>query len=739
MLLPLGNSSIIPFQPNRGSLNYRSDNAENLFVYIDPVEPETLNNDVFVRFRIDSKLHSLPVVKDGIPVGLINRFDFIDRIATPFQRELLGNKPCRLTMNVNPLLVDKNVAIQQLSYLISEGESNNFVDGFIVTDQGFYLGIVSGQQLLRSITQLQIEEFRIAATAFESQIGMFITDAKSNILRVNKAFTEITGFTPDEVIGQNPRIFGSDRNQPSFYSSMWSSINSTGIWEGEIWNRRKNNEIYPEHLMITAVKDNKGNVTNYVASLSDISLRKNAENEIRNLAFYDPLTELPNRRLLLDRLKQALASSERTEKQVALLFIDLDNFKTINDTFGHEEGDNLLRQVAQRLKGCVREVDTVSRLGGDEFVVMLEDLSEDADMAAAQLAVTGEKILASFNRPYQLTQYEYQCTASIGATLFNHQDNHKEIGVEERLKHADIAMYQAKKAGRNTLCFFDPAMQHAINARVFLERELRKALELNQFDLYYQIQFDHQNYPIGAEALIRWTHPERGLISPAQFIPLAEDTGLILPIGQWVLNQACAQLKAWQKYDHTKYLSLSVNVSAKQFHEENFVSLVQSAVQHYSINPMLLKLELTESILVEDIEDTVAKMNSLKAIGVHFALDDFGTGFSSLQYLKKLPLNQLKIDQSFVRELATNNNDQVIVRTIISMAQSLNLELIAEGVETEEQRFILQSNGCNCFQGYLFGKPMPIGGFEALLLQNSLARTGTPKGHQQSALKFELA
>ncbi len=733
MLLPPDISSLIPIQPNCGSLSYQSDTAEKLLVYIDPVQPETINNDVFLRFRIDSKLHSIPVVKENIPIGLIYRFDFIDRIATPFQRELLGNKPCSLTMMEKPLLIDKNTAIQELSYLISEGDNHNFADGFIVTDHGRYQGIVSGQNLLRSITRIQIENFRIAATAFESQIGMIITDAKSNILRVNRAFTEITGYTPKEVIGKNPKIFSSGRHDTSFYSAMWVSIHESRSWEGEVWNRRKNNEVYPVQLMITAVKDHKGNVTNYVASLSDISSRKKAENEIRNLAFYDSLTELPNRRLLLDRLKQALASSERNGKQVALLFIDLDNFKIINDTLGHEEGDNLLKQVAQRLKSCVREVDTVSRLGGDEFVVMLEDLSEDVEIAAAQLAAAGEKILASFNQPYQLTQYEYQCTSSIGATLFSHQD----IGVEEILRHADIAMYQAKKSGRNTLCFFDPEMQHAINSRASLERELRKGLELNQFHLHYQIQFDFQNYPIGAEALIRWNHPERGLISPPQFIPLAEDTGFIVPLGEWVLDQACAQLKDWQKNNITNNLSLSVNVSAKQFHEENFVALVQSSVEHYSINPMLLKLELTESILVENIEDTVAKMNALKAIGVHFALDDFGTGFSSLQYLKKLPLNQLKIDQSFVRELATNSNDQVIVRTIISMAQSLNLEIIAEGVETEEQRFILQINGCNCFQGYLFGKPLPIKGVEALLLQNSLKLLGRPKGNLQTVIDFE--
>ncbi|WP_283743446.1 EAL domain-containing protein [Sideroxydans sp. CL21] len=555
------------------------------------------------------------------------------------------------------------------------------------------------------------DELRIAATAFESQEGMMITDASRRILRVNRAFTGITGYTADEVIGKNPRLLNSGRHDAEFYKAMWESINNAGFWEGEIWNRRKSGEIYPEHLTITAVKDSDGAVTNYVAALADITLSKKSEEEIEHLAYYDPLTELPNRRLLADRLQQALVSSGRSGRQGALLFIDLDNFKLLNDTLSHAVGDLLLQQVAQRLIFCVREGDTVARLGGDEFVVMLEDLSEHALDAAAQTESIGLKILRSLREPYQLAAHETRSTCSIGISLFaGHQES-----IEDLMKQADIAMYQAKKAGRDTMRFFDQEMQDTINARAVLEGELREALENGQFQLYYQIQVDGSLNPIGAEALIRWRHTERGLVPPAQFIPLAEETGLIQPIGRWVLEAACTQLKSWQQAVLTSKLILSVNVSAKQFHQIAFVAEVRDVVQRHAINPNLLKLELTESMLLENIEDTIATMNALKEIGVRLSLDDFGTGYSSLQYLKRLPLDQLKIDQSFVRDIATDNNDRAIVHTIIAMAQNLNLDIIAEGVETEQQRQFLLGGGCAYHQGYLFGKPVPIELFEALL------------------------
>jgi diguanylate cyclase (GGDEF)-like protein/PAS domain S-box-containing protein len=561
--------------------------------------------------------------------------------------------------------------------------------------------------------KLAENELRIAATAFESQEGMMVTDANTVILRTNRAFTAITGYSAEDVAGKLPSILSSGRHDAAFYAAMWESIDRTGSWGGEIWNRRKNGEIYPQQLTITAVKDSAGIVTSYVSTFIDIAQRKAAEDEIQNLAFYDTLTRLPNRRLLFDCLKQVLASSVRSGSQGALLIIDLDDFKTLNDTLGHDIGDLLLQQVAERLTSNVRECDIVARLGGDEFVVMLVGLSGQDLEAATQAETVGKKILTILSQPYQIASYGCYSTSSIGATVFN---GHKST-MDELLKQADIAMYQAKKGGRNTLRFFDPQMQVTINARVSMEGELRKALEQRQFHLYYQVQVDSSGRPLGAEALIRWIHPERGLVSPAQFIPLAEDTGLILPIGQWVLETACAQLQVWQQDARTRDLTLSVNVSAKQFYQADFAVQVQAAVQSHAINPMRLKLELTESMLLERIDDTIATMNALKEIGVRFSLDDFGTGYSSLQYLKRLPLYQLKIDQSFVRDIAVDSSDQAIVRTIIAMAQTMNLNVIAEGVETEEQRQLLLNNGCSTYQGYLFSKPVPIEQFEAALMQ----------------------
>jgi diguanylate cyclase (GGDEF)-like protein/PAS domain S-box-containing protein len=570
-----------------------------------------------------------------------------------------------------------------------------------------------------NLAQLAIEtnraqnDLRISAIAFDSNEGMVVTDANGIILRVNNAFTKITGYAEDDVIGKKLGVHGSSIKELNIYSEMWEAIKGTEVWEGEISNYRKNGETYPELLTIAKVKDTNSIATNYVISIVDITIRKNAEEEIQSLAFYDPLTHLPNRRLLLDRLNLALINSKRSGKDVALLFLDLDHFKTLNDSLGHDIGDILLKQVAERLTSCIRDSDTAARLGGDEYLVMLENLSEQSIEAAAQAEIISEKILLALNQPYQLHKNEYQSTVSIGVALFGNQN----ISQDELLKHADIAMYQAKKAGRNSVCFYDPQMQHTIHARLELERELREAIEKQQFKLYYQIQVDHLGSPLGAEALIRWHHPERGLVSPFQFIQLAEETGLILPIGEWVLEAACAQLKVWEQSAYSSALTISINVSAKQFRQEGFVNQVQTAVNRYAINPKLLKLELTESILLESIEATIKIMNDLKKTGIRFSLDDFGTGYSSLQYLKRLPLSQLKIDQSFVHDIVSDTNDKAIVRTIIAMAQSMELEVIAEGVETIEQRQLLQNTGCMKFQGYLFGKPVSIEEFDLLLNQ----------------------
>ena len=558
------------------------------------------------------------------------------------------------------------------------------------------------------------EELRISAIAFESQEGIMVTDKNAIIQRVNRAFTTLTGYTSAEVIGKSPSILRSGRHDKSFYQSMWQQVLQNNYWQGEIWNRRKNGEIYAEWLTLTAVITPDGMVTHYVGAFSDITKNEEAQAQIHRLAYYDPLTKLPNRRLFEDRLSQALMTAVRSKLYGALLFLDLDKFKIINDTAGHYTGDLLLIEVARRLHNMVRAGDTIARLGGDEFVMLLEDLSADAEEAATQIKSLCLKILDALARPYRINEHEFYCSASIGVDMFC-QDS---LSAEELLKHTDMAMYQAKDAGRNTLRFFDPAMQSIIATRASLERDLRHALEHNQFKLYYQSQVYQNNRVIGAEALIRWIHPERGLVSPADFIPLAEETGLILPVGQWVLDTACEQLKLWESQPQTKDLQLAVNVSACQFRQVNFVSLIEQTILRHAINPALLKLELTEGLVLGNVQDAIAKMNALRKIGLRFSMDDFGTGFSSLAYLTQLPLNQLKIDQSFVRNIGIQSTDAIIVQTIIGMAHNLGIEVIAEGVETEAQRAFLEQHGCPTCQGYLFSRPVPLEQFEELLKKN---------------------
>jgi diguanylate cyclase (GGDEF)-like protein len=476
-----------------------------------------------------------------------------------------------------------------------------------------------------------------------------------------------------------------------------------------VHRRADNGKDFPAEVLLSAMELDGKPVLQ--ATVRDITERKQNEQKIYQLAFYDSLTNLPNRRLLMDRLRQAFSVGARSGQHGAVLFLDLDNFKTLNDTKGHDVGDLLLSEVAQRLNTCVRDGDTVARLGGDEFVVVLDSLSASPDEAAAQADLVAEKIRDILSQSYQLGNYAHHTTPSIGVVLFR---GHLQ-SVDDVLKFADTAMYQAKTAGRNTIRFYDPLMQAAIEARADLEEELRHALEREQLCLHYQIQVDSRNRPLGAEVLLRWQHPRRGLVSPAQFIPLAEDSGLIVPIGLWVLQTACAQLKSWQHDALTRDLTLAVNVSAKQFRNKDFVAQVQRVLVDTGAKPALLKLELTESIVLENVEDTIAKMRELKLLGVSFSMDDFGTGYSSLQYLKRLPLDQIKIDQSFVRDIVSDANDAAIVQTIIAMSEVLGLSVIAEGVETEAQREFLDLRGCHAFQGYLFGKPLPLPDFEARL------------------------
>jgi diguanylate cyclase (GGDEF)-like protein/PAS domain S-box-containing protein len=529
---------------------------------------------------------------------------------------------------------------------------------------------------------------------------IIITDITGRIMDVNPAFTRITGYTREEALGANPRMLQSGRHDQEFYAAMWQSITGTGQWSGEVWNRRKNGEIYPEWLSITTVTgEEDGQVSHYVGSSIDITERKRSEADIHNLSFYDPLTQLPNRRMLIDHLYQALTVDSGTTGYGALLFIGLDNFKAINDTRGHVIGDFILLRVSSRLTACAGEGNITVRMGGDEFAVLLENLGNEAAQAEAQARLIAGKILDAISQPYELQGHEYHVTASIGINL-NHE---RKLSAEDLLRRADAAMHQAKQSGRNTLRFFEASMQDALEEHMALESGLRTALQQQQFKLYYQMQIDHNGHIHGAEVLLRWNHPLHGMISPLKFIPLAEENGLILPIGQWVLETACQQIKAWEVDPKTRDLQLAVNVSAKQFHQPDFVALVKEALDQNAIIPSRLKLELTESMVLDDVGDTIAKMHALKQIGVRFSMDDFGTGYSSLAYLTQLPLDQLKIDQSFVRNIGTKPT------------KNLGMEVIAEGVETRAQCDFRAGVGCTFYQGYLFSKPVPVADFEALL------------------------
>lgn len=554
-------------------------------------------------------------------------------------------------------------------------------------------------------------QLRLASFIYEySGESILLTDKDNKIISVNPAFTETTGYSLKEIVGQSPNILNAKKQTHEFYEDMWKNLNTHNSWQGEIWNRRKNSEIYPEWLKIKVIRDSNKKVTNYIASFTDISENKKAEEAINHLAFYDSLTGLPNRRLMLNRLRDSFESSARKQQKGAVLFIDLDNLKSVNEARGHEVGDLLLIEMSNRIQQCLGHGDTIARIGGDVYAVILNGLSVDKEIATLQAENTAISIQNAIHQPFNLKDELYLCQACIGISIF--MDH--EISIDELLKQVDAAMYQAKKKGRGQIHFYDAAMQSLSEERFRLEASLRIAIP-DQLALYYQSQVDIQGNIVGAETLIRWNHPEKGLITPADFIPMAEESGLILPIGEWVFETACLQLRAWESNPKTCNLMLAVNVSAKQFHQPTFVENLLDILKKYAVNPARLKLELTESILINDLEGIIQKMIQLKATGIKFSLDDFGTGFSSLSYLKRMPLDQLKIDQSFVSNIDINLNDAVIVKTIIALGQSLGLSVIAEGVETFSQRDKLISLGCNAFQGYLFSRPLNIESFEALI------------------------
>jgi diguanylate cyclase (GGDEF)-like protein/PAS domain S-box-containing protein len=560
------------------------------------------------------------------------------------------------------------------------------------------------EQTLKAANQM------LNAVIENAPLRIFWKDRESRYLGCNTAFAKDAGIScTTELIGSEDRQLSWHEQAQSIRSEDTHIMNfdvpklafeekRTTADGNQIWLRTSK---VPLH-------DGEGAVIGVLGIYDDITEQKHNEAQIHQLAFYDALTCLPNRRLLQDRLQQAFAVSARNEQHGAVLFLDLDNFKLLNDSRGHDVGDMLLVEVAKRLNQCVRDGDTVARLGGDEFVVVLESLSATASEAAAQADLVAEKIREVLGYPYHLGEHVFYTTPSIGVVVFMGY----QASLDAILKYADTAMYQAKASGRNVVRFYDPVMQAAIEARAELEDELRQALGLQQFQLYYQVQVDGSHQPVGAEVLLRWLHPQRGLISPAQFIPLAEEIGAIVPVGLWVLRTACLQLKAWQSDAQKCNLTLAVNVSAKQFRQPDFVTDVQRTLLETGAPPALLKLELTESIILENVEETITRMKQIKSLGVSFSMDDFGTGYSSLQYLKRLPLDQIKIDQSFVRDIAHDPNDAGIVKTIIAMSEVMGLGVIAEGVETEAQRDFLEQSGCHTFQGYLFGRPVPLEQFE---------------------------
>ncbi len=549
-------------------------------------------------------------------------------------------------------------------------------------------------------------------------VMLMALDEQGRIVMVNRKGAELLGESESALIGMDwfdnflpasekaairqvfARLMAGETRLLEHYENV--ILTRSGMKRVMAWNN-------------TLLRNEAGAPVGTLSSAEDVTERRQAEERIRELAFFDQLTSLPNRTLLLDRLKQNLAICLRSASHGALLFIDLDHFKSLNDTLGHDTGDTLLQQVARRLTHCVREEDTVARLGGDEFVVILAGLNGRAEEAAAGAEVVAHKILSSLNDIYHLGNTVQRSTASVGVTLFDGQ----QASAEELMKQADLAMYRAKDAGRNRVRFFDPGLELAMKERVRLERDLRRALVDGQFLLYYQAQVDSNGRLCGAEALLRWQSPRRGLVLPGEFIRLSEETGLILPLGLWVFEAACRQLAVWASQPEMALLTLAVNVSARQFHERDIVDQLLKVIRRTGAKPERLKLELTESLLLDNVADAVGKMSALKAWGVCFSLDDFGTGYSSLSYLRRLPLDELKIDQSFVRHIVANSSDAAIARTIVALGQSLGLGVIAEGVESDEQRAFLAGIGCVAYQGYLCSRPLPVDGFEELVRRSS--------------------
>ncbi|MCU7919469.1 MAG: EAL domain-containing protein [Candidatus Thiodiazotropha sp. (ex Epidulcina cf. delphinae)] len=556
------------------------------------------------------------------------------------------------------------------------------------------------EKRLRQAHERAQEKVRLAERAFQNTAeGIIVTDAKANIVSVNPAFETITGYIANDVIGINPRILKSGHHDAAFYKEIWTTLQKTGHWRGEIWNRRRNGEVFPEWLTISTVKDTQQRITHYVGVFSDITQIKEAQDQINFLAHHDALTRLPNRALLRERLNHALMHAQREDSSLALLFLDLDRFKTVNDSLGHPIGDQVLQKMSRRISSVIRASDTLARLGGDEFILLLEEKTN-----AQHAAVVARKLIGLFSDPMTITRHELVVTASIGISIFPNDGDDPDI----LIRHADRAMYEAKQQGRNTYRFFTQALTEGAFERLLMENELRRAVERGELILHYQPQVDITDRRLqGIEALVRWQHPHQGLIPPGLFIGLAEEIGIIDDIGAWVLHTACQQIAAW---DEQGFIvpRIAVNLSVQQLGREGLVDRISTELQEAGLAAERLELEVTESMLMRNPALSRSVLGELKGLGVKIAIDDFGTGYSSLAYLKLLPLNRLKIDQSFVHDIGRDSNDEAIVRAIIALSENLGLEAIAEGVEDENQAAFLQQEGCRLAQGFLYSSPLPM-------------------------------
>ncbi len=683
-------------------------------------EKRAQNEAMGITMRLSTTLASIR--EAFVTVDQQGRFTYVNRESENLFRrqsdELLGR-----TLWNELDAQDTGLLRQEFNAMVAEGSGREFehycapIDKWLelrtyAFEEGvavYFRDVSSSRRSQEQLLLLETSISRLNDIVIITEAGP--VDAPGpRIVFVNDAFERHTGYSRAEALGKTPRMLQGSQTQRTQLNRIRTALNYSQPVRAELINYRKNGELFWMELEIAPVDYFNRGLTHWVSIARDITERKAAEDKIEHLAFFDALTQLPNRQLLMDRLKKSLSQCEDSNTVGALMFIDLDNFKVLNDTMGHSRGDLLLIQAGLRLATCSRPGDTVARLGGDEFVVMLDDLGDSMASAVAQTRAVGESILAALSEPYELAGHQHHSTCSIGITLFSKHEQ----SIGDLLKQADLAMYQAKAAGRNGLCFFDPEMQAAATANATLGAELRQSLRQRDFVLHYQPQVGHKGM-FGVEALVRWQHPTRGLVFPDAFIPQAEESGLIMPLGKWVLETACAQLARWALSPATAELSIAVNVSARQFRHPDFVDEVMTLISRTGILASRLKLELTESLLASDVGVTVAKMVDLKKAGLTLSIDDFGMGYSALSYLKYLPLDQLKIDRTFVKDVLTDPNDAAIARTIIGLAQSLGLNVVAEGVETEAQRAWLEWFGCENYQGHLFCPALPIDQLEVFM------------------------